>query len=213
MNTMMNSQTKRKVKTDSVLSIKSLTVMAMLSAIATVLMLFDIPLWFTPFFYQLDFSEVPVFIGAFALGPVAGVIIELIKILLNFVINGSDTGGIGELANFLIGISLVVPASIIYQRKKSRKYAVIGLLVGTIVMAVIGGLLNIYLLLPFYAKNFMPMDAIIAAGTKVNASITNLNTFILYAVTPFNLFKGFVVSVITIILYKRLSVLIKSITK
>lgn len=211
MNTMTNNQTKLSLKT--VLSIRSLTVMAMLSALAAILMLFEVPLWFAPSFYKLDFSEVPVLIGAFTLGPIAGIIIELIKILLNFVLNGTMTGGIGELANFLIGSALVVPAAIIYQKKKSRKNATIGLVIGTIFMTVIGGLLNVYLLLPFYAKNFMPMEVIIEAGTKVNASITSLSTFILYAVTPFNLLKGVVVSLITILLYKRLSILIKTITK
>ena len=94
--------------------------MAMLSAISVILMLFEIPLWFAPSFYEIDFSEVPVLIGAFALGPLAGVVIELLKILLNLAINGTMTMFVGEFANFLIGIAFVVPAAIIYQRKKTK---------------------------------------------------------------------------------------------
>jgi riboflavin transporter FmnP len=186
----------------------------MLSAVAVVLMLFEIPLWFAPFFYELDFSEVPVLIGAFALGPVAGIIIELVKVLLNLVINGTDTVGIGELANFMIGCSMVVPAALIYQKKKSRKSAIIGLLTGTAIMTAIGSVLNAFVLLPVYAYFYgAPLDSLIQMGTEVNPGIQNLSTFVLFAVVPFNLFKGTVVSIITILLYKRLSIIIKSVTK
>jgi len=214
MNTTINKQPMSFAKKDSAFTIRSLTIMAMLAAIAFVLMFFEIPLWFAPYFYELDFSEVPVLIGAFALGPIAGVVIELVKILLNLVIRGTDTAGIGELANFLIGCSLVVPSVLIYQKKKSKKYAVIGLASGTIFMVVIGSVLNAYVLLPVFAYFYgAPLESLIEIGTKVNPSITNLSTFVLYAVAPFNLLKGIVVSIITILLYKRLSIIIKSITK
>jgi len=214
MNTTINKQPMSFAKKDSVFTIRSLTIMAMLAAIAFVLMFFEIPLWFAPYFYELDFSEVPVLIGAFALGPIAGVVIELVKILLNIVIRGTDTAGIGELANFLIGCSLVVPSVLIYQKKKSKKAAVIGLASGTIFMVVIGSVLNAYVLLPVFAYFYgAPLESLIEIGTKVNPSITNLSTFVLYAVAPFNLLKGIVVSIITILLYKRLSIIIKSITK
>lgn len=214
MNNVLNTQTKSKVQKGSVLSIRSLTIIAMLSAIAFVLMYFEIPLWFAPYFYELDFSEVPVLIGAFALGPIAGIIIELVKILLNIVLKGTDTAGIGEIANFLIGCSLVVPAVLIYQKKKSKKSAIVGLVSGTICMVIIGSILNAYVLLPVFAYFYgAPLESLVEIGTKVNPSITNLSTFVLYAVAPFNLLKGTVVSIITILLYKRLSVIIKSITK
>lgn len=204
------TKTKSREKSSSTFNIRSLTMIGMLSAIAVVLMLFDIPLGFLPSFYEIDLSEVPVLIGSFALGPVAGIMIELIKILLNLMINGSDTAGIGEVANFLIGCALVVPSSMIYFKKKKRKAAVSGLAIGTLFLIVTGSLLNAYLLLPTYAVAFhMPIDGLIAMGTAVNPAINSMTTFILLAVAPFNLIKGIVVSVITILLYKKLSPIIK----
>ncbi|MDF2538998.1 MAG: hypothetical protein K0S76_2019 [Herbinix sp.] len=214
MSTMMNTKQRGNERIGGALSVRALTVIAMLAGLATVLMLYEIPLWFAPYFYELDFSEVPVLIGAFALGPVAGIIIEAVKILLNLVINGTDTVGVGEFANFLIGCSLVVPAAVIYQKKKSFQSAVIGLATGTIIMVLIGSILNAFVLLPVYAYFYgAPLNALIDIGTEVNPAIQNLSTFIFYAVAPFNLLKGVLVSVITILLYKRLSSVIKSFTK
>ncbi len=205
-------QAKDRQKAITRLSVKSMTIMALLGALAVVLMLFEIPLWFAPSFYELDFSEVPVLIGAFALGPVAGMIIELIKILANLVITGTDTAGIGELANFLIGCSIVVPAAMVYHRNKTFKNAIIGLITGTACLVVLGGLMNAFVLLPVYAYFFnIPVDTLIDMGTKVNKSITDMSTFIFYAVVPFNLLKGVSVSLITLLVYKRISRVIKSI--
>jgi riboflavin transporter FmnP len=189
-----------------------MTIMALLGAVAVILMLFEIPLWFAPMFYELDFSEVPVLIGAFALGPIAGIIIELIKILLNLVITGTETVGTGELANFLIGCSFVVPASIVYYKNKTLRSAIKGLIVGTLCMVVLGAFMNAFVLLPIYAYFFnMPIDSLIGMGTAVNPSINNLSTLIFYAVVPFNLLKGVAVSLITLLIYKRISGVIKSI--
>jgi riboflavin transporter FmnP len=190
-------------------SIRGLTTMAMLSGIAVMLMYIEFPLWFAPGFYKLDFSEIPVLIGSFALGPVAGIIIEFIKILLNLLIKGTDTAFVGEFANFLIGCSLVIPSAVIYYKMKSRKFALAGLVVGTIAMIVVGSVLNAYVLLPFYAKVSIPMDTLIAMGTKINPAIHSLGTFVLFAVAPFNLVKGVVVSTITLLLYKKVSYIIK----
>ena len=208
----MLSVTKKQSKkeTRSTFNIRSLTMIGMLSAISVILMLFDIPLGFLPSFYQIDFSEVPVLIGSFALGPVAGVMIELIKILLNLLINGTDTAGIGEVANFFIGCSIVVPASVIYARNKTKKGAVSGLIVGSLLLIIVGSLLNAYVLLPAYAAAFhMPIEGLIGMGTAINPAIHSMNTFILLAVAPFNLIKGILVSIITILLYKKLSPVIK----
>lgn len=191
-------------------TVNTLVKIGMLGAVATVLMLFEIPLWFAPGFYKLDFSEVVVLIGGFALGPVAGIMIELVKVLINLIINGTETAGIGELANFIIGCSLVIPASVIYAKHKDKKHAVIGIVIGTLCMATAGSLLNAYLLLPFYAKAFqMPIDALVAVGTAVNPSIDSLSDFILMAVAPFNIFKGVVSGLVTIAIYKKLSPIIK----
>ncbi|MDD4111450.1 MAG: ECF transporter S component [Herbinix sp.] len=199
-------------KTSSLFSIKSMAVMAILAAATVPLMWFEIPLWFAPPFYELDFSEVPVLIGAFALGPIAGIIIEFLKILLNLVTTGTQTVGTGELANFIIGCSFVVPASIIYYKNKTLKSAINGLVIGTMLMVVLGAFMNAFVLLPIYAYFFnMPMDALVKMGTTVNPAINNISTFIFYAVVPFNMIKGVLVSLITLLIYKRISGLIKSI--
>jgi riboflavin transporter FmnP len=185
---------------------KVITKVGILGAVATVLMLLEFPLWFAPNFYELDFSEVPVLLGAFALGPAAGAMIELVKILINFVVNGTDTGGVGEFANFLIGCAFIVPEGYIYKRNKSLKTAVLGLVAGTITLAGAGALLNYYLLLPLFSKIYgYPIQAFIDMGNALNPAITDLKTFVLYAVVPFNLLKGIAVSAIVILIYKKLS--------
>lgn len=186
--------------------VKILTKIAALSAVAGVLMLIEMPLWFAPNFYKLDLSEIPVLIGAFAMGPIAGMIIEFIKILLNFVLNGTITGGVGEIANFLIGCALIMPAGFIYKYNKSSKTAIIGMAVGILTLTIIGAILNYYLLLPVYAKVFgMPIQAFVEMGSALNPLIVDLKTFILYAVVPFNILKGVVISAITLLIYKRIS--------
>jgi len=187
-------------------STKVIAKVGVLSAVATVLMLFDFPLWFAPNFYQLDFSEVPVLLGAFALGPAAGVAIEFVKILINFVLNGTDTGGIGELANFIVGCAFLIPAGYIYNQNKTYKTAIIGLIAGTLALAIAGSFMNYYLLLPVYSKVYgAPIQAFIDMGNLLNPAITDLKTFVMYAVVPFNLFKGIVVSAAVLLIYKRIS--------
>src|SRR5574344_812846 len=127
----VTTNTEKRTNVKSGTNVRTMVQIAMLSAVATVLMLVEFPLPFiAPSFYELDFSEVPVLIGAFAMGPLAGAIIELIKILLNFVLNGTMTAGVGELANFLMGCAFVVPAGIIYKKSKTKKNAVIGMVTG-----------------------------------------------------------------------------------
>ncbi len=191
--------------------VRTMTQIAMLGAVATVLMLFEFPLPFlAPSFYELDFSEVPVLIGAFCMGPLAGMLIELLKILLNFVLNGTITAGVGELANFLMGCAFVVPAGIIYRKHKTKKQAVVGMIVGTLCMVAASAVLNAYFLLPAYGKAFdMPIDAFVGMGSKIIPAIQDLFTFSLFCVVPFNLIKGIVVSLLTLVLYKHISRLLK----
>lgn len=192
------------------LTTKMITQIGMLGAIATVLMLFEIPLPFAPSFYEIDFSEVPVLIGCFSMGPLAGALIELVKIILNFVINGTMTAGVGEVANFIIGCSLCVPAGIIYKKNKTKKGALIGLVVGTVFMTTLGCFVNAYVLLPTYATAFkIPIDGLIEMGNAVNANINSLFTFVMFAVVPFNLLKGVLDSVIVIAIYKKISPILK----
>ena len=177
---------------------------AILGAISFLIMMVDFPLWFAPSFYELDFSDVPALIGAFSLGPLAGIIIELIKNILNVALTGSITGGIGEIANFLIGAIFVGTAGIIYKKNKTRKSAIIGMALGTLLMALLGSALNYFVLLPLYSK-IMPIETILDLASAVNSIVVDLKTLVIYTVFPFNLLKGFLVSLLTIPLYKRLS--------
>ena len=202
----MSTQVMNNTNVKAGTKIRTIVQVGMLAAIAVVLMLFEIPLPFAPSFYEIDFSEVPVMIGTFAMGPLAGAAIELVKILLNFFINGTTTAGVGEVANFLIGCALVVPAGIIYRRKRTRKGAIIGMAAGTVFMTLLGCVLNAYVLLPTYAAAFqLPIDSLVAMGTAVNGSITDLFTFVAFAVAPFNILKGVLVSLIVFIIYKKIS--------
>ena len=144
------------------------------------------------------------------MGPVAGVLIELVKILLKLLTIGSTTAGVGDVANFLIGISFCLPAAFIYRKMHSKKGAIIGMAAGTIFMTLVGCLLNAYVLLPTYAKAFqMPIDALVAMGTAVNGHITSLFTFVAFAVAPFNLLKGVLVSLVVALIYKKISPILK----
>ncbi|MBM6918139.1 ECF transporter S component [Intestinimonas butyriciproducens] len=182
---------------------------ALLAALAAFLMTLEIPLPFAPSFYQIDLSEVPVLLGGFALGPAAALCIELLKNLLYLLFKGTITAGVGELANFLIGLSLVLPASLLYRKKKSRKGALWGLLWGTLAMTAAGVAVNYFVLLPAYSF-FMgiPLSALVDMGSAANSSITSLGTLVIFATLPFNLLKGALSSLITLLLYKRLSPLL-----
>jgi riboflavin transporter FmnP len=195
---------KRKIGTREIATI------GMLGAIATVLMLFEIPLPFAPSFYEIDLSEVPVLIGCFAMGPLAGTFVELVKIVLNFIINGTMTAGVGEIANFCLGCAFCVPAGVIYRKNTTKKGAVAGLVFGTLIMTFLGCFINAYVMLPAYAKAFSwPLESIIAMGSEVNKGITDLFTFVMFAVVPFNLLKGIIVSVVVLLIYKKISPIIK----
>ena len=186
-----------------------ITYTAVLSAVAAVLMLLEIPLFFAPSFYKMDLSEVPVLICTFYLGPVAGVICEFLKVVLKLILKGTTTAFVGDFANFAVGCSFVLPASVLYHHKPSRTWALWGLVLGTLVMTVFGSAFNALYLLPKFAALFgMHLEAIVAMGTKVNGHISSVGTLVLFAVVPFNLLKGLVVSLLTLLLYKRISPLL-----
>lgn len=201
----MATKTQTMTNKKTTTSVRKLVQIGMLSAIAVVLMLFEIPLPFAPAFYEIDFSEVPVLIGCFVMGPAAGAVIEFIKILLNLVINGTLTAGVGEAANFVIGCCMCLPAGLIYKYNRTRKGALLGMVTGTLIMTVAGCFINAYVMLPTYAAAFqMPIDALVAMGTAINANITDLFTFVVLAVAPFNLLKGVLVSLIVFLIYKKI---------
>lgn len=198
------------VSTKSRMSVHTIAKISILGALAFLVMMFEIPLPFAPAFYKLGFDEVIVLIGGFALGPWAAVCIEALKIALNLIIGGTITMGVGELTNFLIGLAFVLPATLIYQREKTRKHALHGLIAGTICMTVLGGLLNYFVMLPAYAYFMnMPLDQIIAFGHAVNPNINGLLALVLMATTPFNLLKGILCSIIVFLSYKKVSPVMK----
>ena len=198
-------------KSKSFVRLYRIALIGILTAIAVVLMMFEFPLlWIAPGFYKMDFSELPIIIGALALGPVEGIVMEFLKNLLNILLQGTVTVGIGEFANFAMGVCYVLPAALIYAFKKTKKRAVIGLIIATFMCAILGALLNAFVLLPAYASKFGGMDNIIKAGTEVNGRITSVATFVFLAVAPFNLSKYATVSAITILIYKRISRILKN---
>ena len=183
-----------------------ITYTAVFACLAGVLMFLEIPLFFAPSFYKIDLSELPVLICTFYLGPVAGVAAELVKVMVKLLLKGTSTAFVGDFANFAVGCSFVLPASVVYHAKPGRRTALIGMIVGSLVMTVFGSAFNaIYLLPKFAALYGIPMEAIIGMGTKINPSITSVGTLVLFAVVPFNLLKGVVVSALTFLLYKRIS--------
>lgn len=162
---------------------------SLLSAVSLALMYFDFPVIPAFPWLKMDLSDVPALLGTFGFGPLVGVTIELIKNILYFFTKGSSVAGV--LANFLFGAALVFPAGLIYHRKKSKKTAIIGMLVGTVVMEVAGIFGNIYILLPLY-------------GMKMTAE--QLTQYVLVGIVPFNAVKALIVNVVTYFVYKRISV-------
>lgn len=194
------------------LSVKNVVLIGMFGALAAVVMLIEFPLpMIAPAFYELDLSEVPALVGTFAIGPVAGVMIEAVKILVKLLLKPTSTAYVGELANFCIGCAYLLPAGLIYMRNKSKKSALIGMVTGTVVMAAAGCLINAYVLLPFYSQFYgMPMETLIGMGAAINPAIGNVLTFVVIAVAPFNIIKGILISAITLMIYKRISVILKA---
>jgi len=186
---------------------RRVSIIGICAAIATVLHVLDFPLLFmAPDFYKLDFSELPVLLCGFYLGPSATVACEGVKILLKLLVKGTSTAFVGDFANFFVGCSFVLPATIWYHAHKSKHSAIIGLVLGTASMTVIGTAFNAIYLLPKFAQLYgIPLDAIIGMGSAIHASIHNVTTFVVLCVAPLNLVKGTMVSVLTLLLYKRVA--------
>ena len=185
--------------TKSRLSVATMTRIAILAAAASILFLIEIPI---VAFYKLDLSNIPVLLGAFSMGPVPGVIILALKSAIGLL--HSSSAGVGELADFVMGAALVIPASVIYHRNKNRKNAIIGMAIGTVCMVIVGVLMNKWVMLPFYMGAFhMDMDGIIkAAGV---AGVDSEWKLLLLVTGPFNLLKGVVLSLVTALICKPLS--------
>ena len=208
----MKTQTKTQTKTKKRTSTKELVLVAMLGAISAVLMLleFNVPLVLP--FIKMDFSELPIILGGFVLGPGAGVGVIVIKILLNFVFNGTVTAGVGEVANFVLSLCYMLPSVLIYQKMRTKKWAALAMVIGTVFASLMSVLMNTYVMFPVYGKAFhLPMDAIVAIGASVNPAVDSLLSLMLFSVLPFNLFKYGVVSLLTFLVYKRLAGFIRNI--
>ena len=191
----------------SVTAARRVSIIGICAAIATVLHILDFPVIFlAPDFYKLDFSELPVLLCGFYLGPTATVACEGIKILLKLLIKGTSTAFVGDFANFVVGCSFVLPATFWYHIHKSKYGAVIGLILGTVSMAVLGSAFNAVYLLPKFAELYgIPLDVIISMGTAIRGGVNSVTTFVILCVAPLNLFKGAMVSVLTMLLYKRVA--------
>lgn len=178
---------------------------SLLGAIAFLLMYIEIPLPIFPSFLRIDIGDLPALIGAFAFGPMAGVLVELVKNILYAIFKG-NTALIGETANFIIGAILVYSAGIVYKSNKTRKGAFAGLLVGALTMTAAGAILNYFVFLPLYEKILgFKISAVVGMGAAINHRITNLNSFIVWIIVPYNLLKAFVVSIVTLAVYKSVS--------
>lgn len=197
---------------EKMFSTRKIAVIGMFSAIAAILMLFEFPLPFAPAFYELDFSELPVLVGTFAFGPVAGVMMEFVKILLKLLFKGTSTAFVGDLANFAVGCSFILPASVVYSFRKNKKNAVIACVVGTLCITVFGTAFNAVYLLPAFSKLYgIPLDSLLAMGMEANGLVRegSIVSFVVACVAPMNLIKGASVSLVTMMIYKPLSPIIK----
>lgn len=184
---------------------------SLFAATAAVVMAFKIPVFFAPSFYNLDLSETIVLIGSFSLGPCAGVTIEFLKIFIHFLCSGTSTAGVGLFANFLSGLALILPSSIFYRKVRTFRGAMYGMAFGLFSLILVSALLNWLIILPLIVKVLgISMEKIVNIGNKVNPSIVDSGTFILFAVVPFNLVKGLISCALAVPLYKKLSTIIKN---
>ncbi len=196
----VNTKEKKKV-----LTTKNMVMMAMFGAIAGVLMLFDFSIPIAPSFMKIDLGDLPAILGTFMMGPIEGIIICIIKLLVKLVIKGTTTAFVGELSNFVVCCAYILPAYFVYRNHKGKKGAILSLAIGTITVSLIAVLSNYFVMFPMYSNLYgMPLEAIIGMGTAINSRITNLFTMMLFAVMPFNIVKYGIVSIITFFVYKRL---------
>lgn len=202
----MSNMEKTTAVPGSIKSVRSITVIGMLSALSFILMFFDFSVPFMPGFIKMDISDLPGLIGSFSLGPVAGIAVCLVKNLLHLL--RTSTGGVGELSNFILSATFVGVAGAIYKYKKNKTWAIIGSLAGAVAMAVISVFSNYYLVYPVYTK-FMPLDQIIGAYQAINPNVNGLMSCLVMFNMPFTFVKAMISVIITLLVYKKLSPIIK----
>ena len=179
---------------------------AVLSAISYILAFLEVPVPLSPSFARMDLSDFPALIGAFAFGPVAGILIELIKNVLQLF--SSSTGGVGEIANFLMGASYVIVAGMIYRKHKTKKRAAVSCVLASIAMGIVAAITNYFILLPLF-ETFMPLNQVIAAFGEFLPFIHTKLDVVLYNAFPFNVLKGLVIGALAMVSYKHLSPILK----
>ena len=204
---------KKNGEKEKILSTRKVAVVGMFSAIAGVLMAVEIPLpGLIPDFYKFEIGDLPGIICGFAYGPVAGVLVEMFKVLIKVLIfRPTSTAFVGELANFIIGCSLVLPATIVYWMKKTKKGAIFSCVTGGLCMCVVGSALNGFYLLPTFVKMFFEgsLETLISIGNATNPWIKDIPTFVMFAALPMNLLKSVAVGILAMLLYKPLRPFLK----
>lgn len=186
------------------IKLRNLVKVGILSAMSFILMFVQFPIPIAPPFMKVDLADVPALIGGFSMGPVYGVLIQLIKNLLN--LTKTSTGGVGEMSNFIVGALFVFVASFIYQKKKTKKTATIGLILGMLVMALVATFSNAFVIFPLYGKAMgIPMEAFVDMTRKVNGLVKSYFSLMVFAIVPFNLVKGTIEIIVTKLLYKHVS--------
>ena len=202
----MNNPSVLNAKTSHRITARAITVTALLAAISYILAFLEFPVPLSPPFARMDLSDFPALIGAFAFGPVAGLMIELIKNALQLFT--TSTGGVGELANFLMGGSFVLTAGVIYRVMRTKKGAWIACITGSVVMGIVAAIANYFILLPMF-EMFMPIDEVIASFGEFIPFIKTKLDVVLFNAFPFNLLKGLVIGIFTMLIYKKLSPVLK----
>lgn len=187
--------------------IRRVTLLGIFAAISTVLMHFELPLPFMPPFLKFDPSGVPILLSSMLFGPSAAISVTLVKDLIHVL--STTTGGVGELADFLIMSTFSIVVGLIYRKRSDRKGVLLATLAGSVAIAIMGALANYYLLIPFFSK-VMPMDVIWETCAKINPAIDGLNAYILFGAIPFNVIKGLLLTALTILLYRKLEAFLKS---
>ena len=186
--------------------IRFLAVTGILSAVSAILMMISFSVPFMPSFIKMDFSELPALIAAYSMGPLSGVLVCLIKNLINLPM--TTTGCVGELSNFLLGVCLVLPAGLLYRYRKGRKFALIGAVVGSLTMALVSLPINYFITYPIYTK-FLPLDKIIGMYQAIFSGVDGLFSCLLIFNVPYTFLKGMIDTLLTFLLYKRISPLLK----
>ena len=191
---------------------KKLVFIAILGAVSFVLMMINISLPFAPAFLKFDIAELPALFAGFFMGPVAGFGVIVIKLLLKLIIQGTETAFVGEFSNLVGSSVFVLIAAFIYKANRTKKGAVIGMIVSSIIVSILFIFINAYVMFPLYSNLYgMPMEAIVGMGTAVNPKITDVTTLMLYSVFPFNLVKHAATALLTFLVYKRAGKALRSI--